>query len=281
VFKVLQRKKHYVKPKNNKNKTNYWQFALTDSLNKQINNKINESRLLYKPNYNMDIYNISSLSNVYNILNNIYNKAKSAFKINISFGYVFINKISGDVSVNSPTTKFYFTSPQIIKNKSDMINMLTKITDHAIKSELDQLLPNTQSQLIKVYSMMVKIFNLSYLIGTCIILPEYILKSRHIISLDKVENNSCFWASCALMHGCKKDAYVKKMKELFTKYYGKYNNNYKGFDYINELPEFEHTFEFAINIIKYKKDNSMSYIYKSPHSTKEQKYINLYNNHFS
>jgi len=64
--------------------------------------------------------------------------------------------------------------------------------------------------------MMVKIFNLSYLIGTCIDLPEYISKSRHKISLDKVENNLCFWACCALMHGYKKDAYVKKMKELFT-----------------------------------------------------------------
>jgi len=105
MFKVLQRKKNYDKPKNNKNKTSYWKFASTDTLNKQINNKINEARLLYRSNNNMDIYNISSLSNVYNILNNIYNKAKTAFKIHISFGYVFINKITGDVTVNSPTTK--------------------------------------------------------------------------------------------------------------------------------------------------------------------------------
>jgi len=71
MFKVLQRKKHYVKPLNNKNKSSYWKFALIDTLNKQINNKINESRLLYKSTHNMDIYNISSLSNVYKILNNI------------------------------------------------------------------------------------------------------------------------------------------------------------------------------------------------------------------
>jgi len=104
----------------------------------------------------MDIYNISSLSNVYKILNNIYNRAKTAFKIHISFGYVFINKITGDVTINSPTTKFYFTSPQLIKNKLDMINKLNKITDHAIKSELDQSLPNTQSQLIGVYARVLK-----------------------------------------------------------------------------------------------------------------------------
>jgi len=281
MFKVLQRKKHYVKPKTNKNITSYWKFALTDTLNKQINNKINESRLLYKSNHDMDIYNITSLSNVYRILNNIYNKAKSAFKKHLSFGYVFINKITDDVTINSPTTKFYFNNPQVINNKIDMINMLTKITDHTIKSDLDQTLPNTQSQLIGVYSMGVKIFNLSYLIGTSINLPEYILKSKYIISLDKVENNSCFWACCALMHGCRRDKFITKTRELFIKYHGLYNTNYNGFDYINELTQFENTFEFGINIAKYNKDNSISYIHKSSHISKIQNYINLYNNHFS
>jgi len=54
------------------------------------------------------------------------------------------------------------------------------------------------------------------------------------------------------------------MKDFFTKYNGKYNTNYNGFDYINELSQFENTFEFAINIVKYNKDNSISYIHKSP-----------------
>jgi len=145
MLKLLQRKKHYPKPKSNKNKTNYWKFALTNTSNKIINTKTNEARRLYKSTSNMQIYNISSLSNVHSILNNIYNKAKSSYKIHISFSYVFMNKITGDVTVNSPTTKFYFNTPQLIRYKSDMTRMLSKITDHAIKTELDQLLPNTQS----------------------------------------------------------------------------------------------------------------------------------------
>jgi len=42
---------------------------------------------------------------------------------------------------------------------------------------------------------------------------------------------------CALMHVSRKDKYITKTRELFTRYYGSYNN-YKGFDYINELPKF-------------------------------------------
>jgi len=192
-----------------------------------------------------------------------------------------MNKITGEVIANSLTTKFFFNNPQVIRFKSDISNMLNKITVHSIKSEIDQLLPNTQSQLMGVYSMVVKIYDLSYLIGTCINLPPHIINSLRIISLDKVENNMCFWACCALMHGCCRDKYISKTKALFTKYYGKYNNNYEGFDYINELPKLDDTFEFAINIMQFNSDESIKYIYKSPHSTKVQKYINLYEHHFS
>jgi len=126
-----------------------------------------------------------------------------------------------------------------------------------------------------VYSLGVKIYTLGYKVGTCINLPDHIIKSRRIISLDNVESNMCFWACCALMLGEKKDSLIKKMKQLFIKYYGLYNNNHKGFDYINELPKFEDTFEYGINIIKYKSDESIKYIYKSKYPNKLQKYINL------
>jgi len=180
------------------------------------------------------IYNISSLANAHNILNNIYKSSNSSFKIHISFGYVFMNKkTTGEITVNSPTTKFFFNLSQIIRFKSDMDNMLNKITDHSIKFEIDQLLRNTQSQPMGVYSLGVKLYDLAYIIGTCVKLPDHIIKSRRIISLDKVENNLCFWACCALMHGARRDKYITKTKELFIKYYGSYNNNYKGFDYIN------------------------------------------------
>jgi len=158
---------------------------------------------------------------------------------------------------------------------------LNKITDHSIKHKIDQLLPNTQSQLMGIYSLGVKIYDLGYKVGTCINLPDHIIKSRRIISLDKVENNWCFWACCALMHGACQDEYITKTKDIFIKYYGSYNNNYKGFDNINESPKFEDTFDYGINIIKYKSDKSIKYLYKSKYPDKLQKYINLYEYHFS
>jgi len=71
------------------------------------------------------------------------------------------------------------------------------------------------------------------------------------------------------------------MKELFINYYGLYNNNYKGFAYINELAKFEDTFEYGINIVQYKSNESIKYVYRSKYPNKLQKYINLYEYHFS
>jgi len=106
MFKLLNRKKNYCKPKQNNplSKVKYWKFALTDTGHRKINEKINESRHKYKSTTGMKIYNITSLSSVHNILTNIYNNSHESYKIHISFGYIFINKTTGEVTVNSPTT---------------------------------------------------------------------------------------------------------------------------------------------------------------------------------
>jgi len=117
MFNLLHHKKNYCKPKKNNSlsKIKYWKFASTDTGNREINQKINESRHRYKSTSSMKIYNISSLNNVHNILTNIYNNSHNSYKMHISFGNVFMNKTTGEVTVNSPTTKFYFNKPQVIR----------------------------------------------------------------------------------------------------------------------------------------------------------------------
>jgi len=131
----------------------------------------------------------------------LFTTSSTAFKIYISFGYVFINKTTGLIIANPQSTKYFFKKPQLIRFRSDMNKMLSKISAHSIKFELDQELPDNQSQLIGVYSLGVKKFSLDYPVGSSINLLNYILKSRKINSLNTVENNMCFWAFCALMHG--------------------------------------------------------------------------------
>jgi len=171
----------------------FWQFTLNSPLISEIKQKITEMRNRYRSNNNMRIYDITSEADAHKILNDLFTTSSTTFKILISFGYVFINKTTGQIIANPPSTKYFFKKPQLIRFRSDMTKMLSKINAHSIKFELDQELPDTQSQLIGVYSMGVKIFDLDYPVGTSINLSNYILKSRKINSLNTVENNLCFW----------------------------------------------------------------------------------------
>jgi len=123
---------------------------------------------------------------------------------------------------------------------------------------------------------------LDYPIGSKVNLPEYIVKSKSIISLDNVENNMCFWACLALIKGARKSGYTKLMKQLFSENYNCYNNNYSKFDYANELNDVEKRTNFAINIVNFKENGEIQYIRKSDYNdTKTLQYLNLYHHYFS
>jgi len=53
----------------------------------------------------MRIYNITSEADAHKILNDLFTTSSTAFKIHISFGYVFINKTTGQIIANPPSTK--------------------------------------------------------------------------------------------------------------------------------------------------------------------------------
>ena len=260
------------------------------------------------------VYNIYSDEDITRILNDVYKENSRAFKINVTFGIIFetplIDKEPEDaeeksdrivleiseylfepsdhaepvaIIVHEPSNTFHLKEPCTIKNSADMNLLINKefgverlIENLALKSK------DTKSRLIGIYAMGVKITLLDYAIGAKVKLPDYIINSKFINSLMDVENNMCFWACLALMTGCRKDRYTKKMNELFKDNYKTMIADYPGFDYVNELDKVEQNTEFAINIVNFKGDGEIEYIRKSNYNaTRTPKYINLYENHFS
>src|SRR5271166_1627333 len=176
-----------------------------------------------------------------------------------------------------------------------MTNLLSEINGEKIIHKLTKKFPDTKTRMIGVYHMAVKVIRLDYLIGAKIQLPDYIKKSNHIIGLEDVNNNICFWACLALAEGCTKNRFVKKTKELFNKFYKtnlKKFDDYKGFDYVNELDKYEaFNKKYAINIVRYYQDGSIEYVKRSEFNaggltegdepTRTPIYLNLYLDHFS
>ena len=250
----------------------YWKMEASFYNDDIVNQKILEARLRHgveKVGKHIHMYyfnNVESEESIYEYLDQVYMKEDKAFKIHISFGYVSENITSGEVKLFAPTHQYFFDHPLVVKQKQDINTIKEKINRESIIHKISRQFPDTQTRLLGVYAMGVKLIRLDFPIGAKRTLPDFIKKSRFINALEGVEGNLCFWACMALAHGCKKDSYIKKMKELFKSYYNgtKDINNYAGFDFVNELDKYELiNTAHAINVVNYDEDNSISYIRKS------------------
>jgi hypothetical protein len=243
----------------------YWQINLPYSDEHLLTEKVKSARLKHgeesHSKYLKTYYynNIRSLDDIGQCLIKTYEKEHKAFKVMISFGYVTEREAEEEGWIPKlfyPAQQYYHNEPKIIKNKSEMNKLISEIRKENIISKLTQRFPDTKTRLIGIYNMGVKVTRLDFPIGSKTKLPEHIEKSRHIIALENVENNLCFWVCLALATGCRKDRCLKKARELFTEFYEtKPNVDYQGFDYINELENYENfNSKYAINIVKYYDD---------------------------
>src|SRR5271157_145028 len=291
----------------NGSKKMYWKINEPSNNDNEglILDKLKKERLTHEEEHyskylKMYYYNhITSLDDVRNNLMKTYKDENNAFKLLFSFGYVTEKKNDNDddyeIKLYEASQDYFDDKPRAIKNKCDMTNLLSEINGEKIIHKLIKKFPDTKTRMIGVYSMAVKVIRLDFLIGAKIQLPDYIKKSNHIIGLEDVGNNLCFWACLALAEGCTKNRFVKRTKELFNKYYKtnmKKFDDYKGFDYVNELDKYEaFNVKYAINIVRYYQDGSIEYVKRSEFNaggltegdepTRTSIYFNLYSEHFS
>src|SRR5271165_1109225 len=285
-------------PYNSKNM--YWKINMPSNPQYEslIIEKLEKVRLKYEKEYfskylKMYYYNdVTSLDYVHKNLMKTYKDENNAFKLLLSFDYITEKKKENDmddyeIKLYEPSQQYFYDTPKTIKNKKDMNNLVSNINgDKIIHKLASQLKTGSKTRLIGVYSMAVKVIRLDYPIGSKIQLPDYIKKSNFIVGLEDVENNFCFWACLALAEGCTKNRCTKKAKELFNNFYRKNVkkfDDYKGFDFVNELDKYEaFNVKYAINIVCYNEDGSIEYVRRSVFNPDRTSiYLNLYLDHFS
>ena len=158
----------------------------------------------------------------------------------------------------------------MIKSRKSIDNLCGVLNEQEISDNVSQTFPESSIRLAGVWGMNIKLFRLDYPVGANIPLPEFITNSTHIVSLQDCPNNLCAFACYALMQPrIRRDRYISKAKELFSKFYDLDKNEkkkletYPGFDFIKELDKFEQLSEFAISIVTYSEDKSVKYIRRS------------------
>ena len=193
-----------------------------------------------------------------------------------------------------------------IYNRRTFNEMLAECSEEKIIDWLNSLLSSSSSKLIGVFSMSLKIIKLDQPIGCAKInLPNWLINSHYIQSLNNVENNLCFFACIALAENVRRDRFKKRCKEIFYHFYGEKTTkevleSYEGVVYIentgciskDDIYKYELMDKrFAINVYRLDESGFSCVLRKSPFNPidLEQRlpyerkpiFLNLYMNHFS
>ena len=193
-------------------------------------------------------------------MHDVFEKQKTAFKVNATFGFVLKNNETGELRYHySSSNTRVLTAPFLIQNRLDLISFLNKflLQDPLEYARLQR--PNSKWVVDLVTNLTLYIYRIpDHPIGTNIVgLPNYILQNPAIISLmndpnkhgEPYRDNLCFFRCLALHQGCHPKGMEKKTKELFQQHTP--DGDFKKFQGIklSDLGALEEIFE--TNIVVY------------------------------
>jgi hypothetical protein len=137
----------------------------------------------------------------------LYRQQNTAFKINLSFGFILRNIETGVLRYyhSSENNARFFDVPHLIRTEEDLERFLEELSRHDILEYIRQQRPDTKWV---VHLLTNKTFYLSKLIqhpiGARVVLPDHILKNRVVVALVGGANGAytdklCFFR-CLSVH---------------------------------------------------------------------------------
>lgn len=235
----------------------------------------NEKR--YTSTYEFEYKNFNQFINT---INDIFERQKRTFKININFVFQLKNRITNE---KRKLNKNLTDKPETITNKKTLKSYLKKIKAIDFVEKFSQDRPDSKFMFHKFVSYTIKLTILNANIGAKIILPDFIKNSKSIIGLENYNDNLCFWRCLAIqLFNIKRVSNAStKARELFYEYYN--NKDYKKYAGVNlsELPLIEEHYKININVFQFIATETNEIFIRSKNNYDQEMNINLYNNHFS
>jgi hypothetical protein len=138
----------------------------------------------------------------------IFRQQTTAFKINLSFGFILRNVETGELRYyhSSQNNSRFFDGPHLIRTEEDLERFLEELSRHNMLEYIRQQRPGTKwvvHLLTNVTFYVNKLFD--HPIGARVVLPDHILKNKAVFTLVCVSNgpytdNLCFFSRCLAVH---------------------------------------------------------------------------------
>ena len=215
-----------------------------------------------------DIYNerISDLTDLKEIIESIFEQQTTAFKLNLSFGFILKNNETGEVRYYYPSQNgFVFQEPILIANHEDLENLLQKVADTDWLEYIRKQKPNSKWRVSLTCSVGIYVYKLPDMpIGRGgFFLPSFIINNRGVDGLEKnhhtgkvYDDHLCYFRCLARHKGFDLKNLEKKTKTLKAQYFQTLTDNeVKGFEgvMLNDLHRLDeifgiHTYVYALEL---------------------------------
>ena len=228
-------------------------------------------------------YRLTSLDTRSLELHHIFEEQTTAFKINLSYGFILRNKQTGRYRFYHSSCNCcgrYLDEPSLITNTETFEKFLEQIKEPDLLNLAVSQRPNSDwicEMVTNVTFFVNKI--LQHPIGCVgIVIPPHIKRNKSIIGLQTDGNGRPYLDNLCLFR-CLGLHLVRDVTTLYEEYTDQPVRNFEGV-VIDELPKVESVFE--VNIVVYNlRDESAQLVRRSLGKHDNTMYVNLYESHFS
>ena len=237
--------------------------------------------------YNLPVNHNVQISDIMNFVRSIQQSENSVFRINLEFGYILRDRITGRHRYYSPiSSNGVLNRPFRIDRASDVeklekILQKMDIIQHTLKKR-----PNTRWELALLTNLQATVYPMDFVAGAFVTLPTFIKNSKSIKSLDVSKegvpytDQLCAFRCLAHFLNTPAETEVKKLWRQYLSHKKIKETDFKGMP-LADMPIFEDCFSINTTIYSLFEDGTVEAIYKSSMRHERTMYLNLYDTHLS
>ena len=186
-----------------------------------------EIRTRTKNGKHVDIYTFRLETPLDEMIKDVFKQQKTAFKMNLAFGFILRNSETGEVRYYYPSQNgFLYEEPVLISNEEDLKNLLQKVADTDWQEFVRRQKPNSKWRVSLLCNAALHIYKVKeHPIGRGKRLPAYIVENRGLDALESnyntgqvYEDHLCYFRCLARHKGFQLKNLEKKAKSLRAEY---------------------------------------------------------------
>jgi len=235
--------------------------------------------------YNFPVGNDVSMVQLNRFVQEMFDKEKYAFKLNLAFGVILRNRETEEYRYFSPyTNSQVLDTPMSISKRTDLSRLNSKLGRMDILTETLRQRPDTKWIPVLLTNVLFNLYSTHYPLGSGS-LPDYIVHHHAIVPLQEnrqtgkpYEDDLCAFRCLALHRGYD----VKSLERHAEKYYQDWKKENDSAQLtLNDIPQFENNFKINVEVYSLNENGDARAIYISQGYFAERMFLNIYENHLS